>query len=123
MRAPELVERVIEDRELIVTMHKKRAAGVIDLVARAEIDVLQRVGHVDQTSDVHVDPGAPQQPAEDDEIMLEVGHRLWALALGYWPLASVCSFNTVFQFLAVPRVPSFFSMIAVVSFERPMPSG
>ncbi len=33
------------------------------------------------------------------------------------------SFSTVFQFLAVPRVPSFFSMSAVVSLERPMPSG
>ena len=33
------------------------------------------------------------------------------------------SFNTVFQFRAVPRVPSFFSIKAVVSFERPTPSG
>ena len=73
MRAPEHVERAIENRELIVAMHEKRAAGVIDLVARAEIDVRQRARHVDQTADVHVDPGAPQQPAEDDEIMLEVG--------------------------------------------------
>ena len=76
MRPPEHVERAIEDRQLIVTMHEERAAGVINLVARAEVDVLQRVRHVDQTADVHVDPGAPQQPAEDDEIMLEVGHDL-----------------------------------------------
>ena len=55
MRAPEHVERAIEHRELIVTMHEERAAGVIDLVARAEIDVLQRVRHVDQTADMHVD--------------------------------------------------------------------
>ena len=83
MRAPEHVERAIEDRDLIVTMDEERAAGVIDLVARAEIDVLQRVSHVDQTADVHVDSGAPQQPAEDDEIMLEVGQASAASQLPY----------------------------------------
>jgi hypothetical protein len=55
---PEHIERAIENRQLIVTMDEERAAGVIDLIARGEIDVLQRIGHVDQPADVHVDAGA-----------------------------------------------------------------
>jgi len=64
--APEQIERAIENRQLIVSMDEERAAGVIHLIARGEIDVLQRVGDVDQSADVDVDPGAAEQPAEDD---------------------------------------------------------
>ena len=46
-----------------------------------------------------------------------------AISVAY-EAASAPSFSTVFQFLAVPRMPpSFFSTIVPVSFERPMPSG
>ena len=38
-------------------------------------------------------------------------------------LARAASFMTVFQLRPVPRVSSFFSMIAVVRRERPIPSG
>jgi hypothetical protein len=34
-----------------------------------------------------------------------------------------CNFRTVFQFLAVPAVFSFFSSKVLVNFERPIPSG
>ncbi len=37
--------------------------------------------------------------------------------------ARAASFSTVFQLRPVPLVPSFFSITAMVSFERPMPSG
>ena len=39
------------------------------------------------------------------------------------PPARAASFSTVFQLRPVPLVPSFFSITAMVSFERPMPSG
>ena len=37
--------------------------------------------------------------------------------------ASSASFRTVFQFRAVPRVPSFCSMSLLVNFEVPIPAG
>ncbi len=37
--------------------------------------------------------------------------------------ASAASFVTVFQFRAVPRVPSFFSIKAAVKRDRPWPFG
>ena len=73
MRAPEPVERAIEDRQLIVPVHQQRATRVIHLVARSEIHVLQRVRDVDHPPDVHVDRRA-QQPAEDDQVVLEARH-------------------------------------------------
>ena len=74
VHAPEHVERAIEHRELIVAMHQQRPAGVIDLVARRQVHVLQRLRDVDHAADVHVDAAAPKQPAEDDQIALKVGH-------------------------------------------------
>ena len=72
MRAPEHVERAIEDRELIVTMHEERAAGVIDLVAQAEIDVLQRpVTSIRRPTCTSIPARRSSRP--DDEITLEVG--------------------------------------------------
>jgi hypothetical protein len=40
-----------------------------------------------------------------------------------YPSNIFCNRRTVFQFLAVPMVFSFFSRKAVLSFERPIPSG
>ena len=59
---PERLERAIEDRQILVTVHEQRAARVIDLVARGEIDMLQRLDDVEQTAGVHVDPEPAQQP-------------------------------------------------------------
>ena len=56
-------------RESLVAMDEQRAAGVIDLVARAEIDVLQRLDDVEHASGVDVEAGAPQQAAEDQQVL------------------------------------------------------
>jgi len=55
-------------------MHQQRPAAVIDPVTRGEIDVLQRLGHIDHASGMHVDAGTPEQPAEDDQVSMKVGH-------------------------------------------------
>src|SRR4029453_1606240 len=43
---PEGIECAIENRQVLVAMDEQRAAGVVDLVADADIDVLQRPGAV-----------------------------------------------------------------------------
>ena len=49
-------------------MDQQRAARVVDVFARPEVHVLQRLGDVEQSPDVHVEPERAQQPAEDEEV-------------------------------------------------------
>lgn len=53
---------------------------------------------------------------------LPVPRTSLVLAAGH-SAARTPSFSTVFQFRPVPRLPSFFSMKALVTRERPIPSG
>src|SRR6266511_4177606 len=73
--APEGVESGVEDLEILMPVDEQRPAGVIHLVTRAQVDVLQRLGHVEQTSDVHLEAKAPQQAAEDQQVVDEARVR------------------------------------------------
>jgi hypothetical protein len=65
---PERLEGTIEDRQIFVPMDEQRAAGVVDLVADPDIDVLQRLGDVEHAPRVDVEPEAPQQAAEREQV-------------------------------------------------------
>ena len=65
---PERLEGTIEDRQVLVPMDEQRAAGVVDLVANADVDVLQRLGDVQHPPRVDVEPEAPQQAAEREQV-------------------------------------------------------
>ena len=56
-------------------MDEQRAAGVIDLVARAEVDVSERLDDIEQATGMDVDARAPQDAAEDQQVIEETGHR------------------------------------------------
>ena len=62
--------------EVLVPVHEQRPARVVDLVTRGDIDVLQRLGHVEQPSDVHLEAEAPPQAAEDQQVVDEARHLL-----------------------------------------------
>jgi hypothetical protein len=49
-------------------VHQERAARVVDLLARAEIDMLQRGNEVEHPAHVHLETKRAQQAAEDEEI-------------------------------------------------------
>jgi protein-tyrosine-phosphatase len=68
---PEGRKRQVEDRDLILAMDEERAARVIHLVPCGEVDVAQRFGELRETSGVNVDPGAPQDTAEDQQVVEE----------------------------------------------------
>ena len=53
-------------------MDEQRAAGVVDLVALADVDVLERLGDVQHAAHVHVEAERPQQPAEDEQVLDEM---------------------------------------------------
>src|SRR5688500_17521398 len=91
-------------------MHEQRAARVVDLVALADVDVLQRTEDVEHPSHVHVEPDCTKQPAEDEQIVGEVGHQrpaTWArMPASRSPrMASISSF-------ALRRTPSVCSTAA-----------
>src|SRR4051812_9539689 len=74
MFAPEGRKGDVERRDLIVTMNEERAAGVIDLVARSEIDVPERFDEVRYARGVNSHPGASQDPGEDQQVLRETRH-------------------------------------------------
>ena len=69
MRAPESGEGSIEDWKLLVTMNQQCTAGVMHLVACAEVDMPKGVDDIQQTPWMHVDAGPPQQAAEEQQVI------------------------------------------------------
>src|SRR6185436_10999951 len=67
--APERIECAIENRNLLRPVNDERTARVIDLVSRRQIDVGQRVDHVEHPAGMDVDAPAPQHTAEHDQII------------------------------------------------------
>jgi hypothetical protein len=55
-------------------MDKQTAARVVHVLAPADVDVLQRIDHIQEPARMHVEAEAPQQAAEDDEVGEETGH-------------------------------------------------
>ena len=72
--APERVERAVEHREVVATMHQQRAARVVHVLARADVHVLQGLGDVEEAPDVHLHAERAQQPAEDENVAEEGSH-------------------------------------------------
>ena len=68
MLTPERIERPIEDREILTTVHEQRATGVVHRLALAEIDVLQSVNDVEDTPDVHLEPEHTQEAPEQENV-------------------------------------------------------
>jgi hypothetical protein len=50
-------------------VHEQRAARVIDLVALAEVDMLQRLHDVEHAPHVHLETERAQQASEDEEVI------------------------------------------------------
>src|SRR6478736_7352422 len=73
--APEGGEGDVEERNLFVAMDEQRAARVIDLAAFPEVHVPECVDDVEQATAVDVDARAPQEAAEDQQVIEETGHR------------------------------------------------
>ena len=73
--APEGRERPVEDRDLFLAMDEQRTARVIHLVACAEVHMSERLDDVEQTPGMDVDARAPQDAAEDQQVIEETGHR------------------------------------------------
>jgi hypothetical protein len=74
MSTPEHFEGAIEGCELILPVHEQRAARVIHLVPRSQVDVLQGLGDVDDPPDVDVDAEPSKQTPEDDQVVRQLGH-------------------------------------------------
>jgi hypothetical protein len=74
--APEGVEHFGKGGQLFVSLDEQGAAGMKDLVAVIEIDMRERLGQIEDSSDRHVEAHAPQQPAEDDEVLDESARRV-----------------------------------------------
>ena len=73
--APEGGEGDVEERNLFVAMDEQRAARVIDLAAFAEVHVPERIDDIEQATAMDVDARAPQEAAEDQQVIEETGHR------------------------------------------------
>ena len=66
----------LEWAELFVTLDEKRATGVEDFVARVDVDVRERFGQIEDSTDRDIEADAAQQAAEDDQVFDEVArHR------------------------------------------------
>src|SRR5881394_3875594 len=72
---PEDRKRQIEDRHLVLAMDEKRAARVIHVLACAEVDIAQRFDELREASGMHVEPGAAQDAAEDQQVVEETRHK------------------------------------------------
>jgi hypothetical protein len=70
--APERGEGPVEHRHLFLAMHEQRTAGVIHLVACAEVHMSERLDDVEQASSMDVDAGAPQDAAKDQQVIEEM---------------------------------------------------
>jgi hypothetical protein len=70
--APEQLEGAVERRQVLVPMHQQRPAGMVDVIARAEVDVLQRLADVQHASHVDLEAQRSQQPPEDEQIGQEL---------------------------------------------------
>src|SRR6187551_4082371 len=73
--APEGLEGDVEERNLLVAMDEQRAARVIDLAAFPEVHVPERIDDIEQATAMDVDARAPQEAAEDQQVIEETGHR------------------------------------------------
>lgn len=80
--APERVERAVEYGEVFSTMDEQGAARVVHVLARTDVDMLQRLGDVEEAPDVHLHAERPQQPAEDEDICQEGSHDA---PVSVWP--------------------------------------
>jgi hypothetical protein len=74
MIAPEGRKRQIENRHVILAMDEERAADVIHVVASAEVDVPERFDELREASGVNLEPGPPQDAAEDQQVVEEARH-------------------------------------------------
>ena len=75
MVTPEGVEYLPEWAELFMALDEERATGVEDFVARVDVDVRERFGQIEDSTDGDVEADAAQQPAERDQVFDESRHR------------------------------------------------
>src|SRR6478672_11792006 len=75
MLAPERGEGCVEECNLFTAMDEQRPARVIDLAAFLQVDVPERIDEIEQAAAVDVDARAPQEAAENQQIIEEMGHR------------------------------------------------
>src|SRR6187402_1178663 len=77
VQPPERLEYAIKRRQLFMSMNEQGAADVIDIVALPHVDLLECISQIDNATGVHVKPGAPQQPLEDDQVVDQGAHGNW----------------------------------------------
>ena len=56
-------------------VYQQRAACQMHVGARADVDVLERLGQVEQPADMHVESEAAQQAPEDRQVVDKTGHE------------------------------------------------
>src|SRR5207244_1570025 len=73
VRAPERRKGKIEDEGLVLSIEEERSARVIHLLAWAEIDKCEGGHERGKASRRYVKPRAPQETAEDQQVVGEMG--------------------------------------------------
>ncbi len=73
-RTPEHAEGVVEQGEILGTMHEQTSQRVIELAPISDVDVLDGVGDVEGANGLHVDAGRTQQTGEMKEVRQEGAH-------------------------------------------------
>ena len=68
MRAEEQVERVIEPGDVVVPVHEETSERRPDIGAAPDPHHLERADRVNQAAVVHVEPGRPENPAEQQQV-------------------------------------------------------
>jgi hypothetical protein len=73
---PEGVEHLRERSELFMTLNEECATSVEDFVACVDVDVRERFGEIEDTTDGNVEADAAQQAPEDDQVFDEAPRRV-----------------------------------------------
>ena len=72
---PERVERLCKGCQLIVSLHKQRAAGMEDLISHIDVDVGQRFGELEDAANRYLEAKAAKDASKDDEVFDEMAKR------------------------------------------------
>ena len=72
---PEDVERLVEQREVVLAVHEQRPQRGAHVASAFEADVLQHTDGVQHPPDVYVEAEPPEQPSEEEEVAEDVAVR------------------------------------------------
>ena len=70
--APEDLEGLVKRRQVLLPVHQKGPEGFTEVTPAGDAHVFQRLGHVHHAPGVHVHARAPQDSAEEQQVVEEV---------------------------------------------------